>query len=143
MMGGNRIRRLLDRSSGPATLVGAGCRIKGELSGKGDFVVCGEVEGDSNLEGNLTLTPSGRWIGVLRARTVVLAGIVEGEVIAHGKLEIAPTARITGTVTGEAIAVAEGAVVDGAIQTTGPAEAAVFVEKRGQNEGEKPLAEAS
>ena len=104
-------------------------------------MICGEVEGDCNLDGSVTLAPSGRWIGVLRARTVILAGVVEGEVIAHGKLEIAPTARITGTVTGEAIAVAEGAVVDGAIQTTGQREAQEFVEKRGQRDS-KSLAEA-
>lgn len=136
-----KLRRLLDKSGGPATLIGAGCRIKGELDGKGDFVICGEVEGNSNLDGSVTLAPSGRWIGVLRARNVILAGVVEGEVIAHGRLEIAPTARITGTVTGEAIAVAEGAVVDGAIQTTGPSEAKEFVEKRDQRSS-ADLAEA-
>lgn len=133
-MSESKFRRLLDRSGGPATLISAGCRVKGELSGKGDFVICGEVEGDCNLDGSVTLAPSGRWKGVLRARTVILAGIVQGEVIAHGRLEIAPTARITGTVTGEAIAVAEGAVVDGAIQTTGPNEPEEFVEKRGRRD---------
>jgi cytoskeletal protein CcmA (bactofilin family) len=129
-MSDRKFRRFTDRSNGPATLIGAGCRIQGQLSGRGDFVICGEVEGDCNLEGSVTVAPGGRWIGVLQARAVVLAGEIEGEVIAHGKLEIAPSARITGTVTGEAIAVAEGAVVDGAIRTTGPQQPDTFVEKR-------------
>jgi len=136
-MSDRKFRRFMDRSSGPATLIGAGCRVQGQLSGKGDFVICGEVEGDCNLEGTVTVAPGGRWIGVLQARAVVLAGEVEGEVIARGRLEIAPSARIKGTVTGEAIAVAEGAVVDGAIRTTGPQEPDTFVEKR-----EKPDEEA-
>ena len=34
-------------------------------------------------------------------------------------VEITETARISGTVAGEAIAVAEGAVVDGVMKTTG------------------------
>ena len=129
-MSDKKFRRFMDRSNGPATLIGAGCRVQGQLTGKGDFVICGEVEGDCNLEGSVTVAPGGRWIGVLQARAVVLAGEVEGEVIAHGKLEIAPSARITGPVTGEAIAVAEGAMVDGAIRTTGPQQPDTFVEKR-------------
>lgn len=131
-MSDRKYRRLLDRSNGPATLIAAGCSIVGEISGKGDFVICGQVEGDCNLEGTVTLAPEGRWKGILQARNVILAGTVEGEVIAHGRLEIAPTARITGTVTGQAIAVAEGAVVDGAIRTTGPEHPKDFVEKRNQ-----------
>ena len=133
-MSDRKFRRFMDRSNGPATLIGAGCRVQGQLSGKGDFVICGEVEGDCNLEGSVTVAPGGRWIGVLLARAVVLAGEVEGEVIAHGKLEIAPSARITGTVTGEAIAVAEGAVVEGIMKTTGKGEPTGFVEKRHSEE---------
>lgn len=135
-MSDRKFRRLLDRSTGPATLIGAGCRVKGELAGKGDFVICGEVEGDCRLDGTVTLSADGRWIGLLQARNIVLAGTVEGDVIAHGRLEIRPTARITGTVTGEAIAVAEGAVVDGSIRMTGSKEAQTFVEKRREGEEE-------
>jgi cytoskeletal protein CcmA (bactofilin family) len=131
-MSDKKYRRLLDRSNGPATLIGAGCRVHGELSGNGDFVICGEVEGNCKLDGTVTLAPGSRWIGVLQARNVVLAGVVEGDVIANGKLEIGQTARITGTVTGEAIAVAEGAVVDGSIRTTGSKQPDKFVEKRGK-----------
>jgi len=138
-MSDRKFRRLLDRSSGPTTLIGEGCRVQGELSGKGDFVICGEVEGDCNLDGTVTLAPGGRWIGVLQARNVVLAGQIEGEVIARGRLEIAPSARIKGTVTGEAIAVAEGAVVDGAIRTTGHREPETFVEKRAQQDDDGAL----
>jgi cytoskeletal protein CcmA (bactofilin family) len=45
-------------------------------------------------------------------------------------VEITDTARITGTVSGEAIAVAEGAVVEGIMKTTGQPEPTEFVEKR-------------
>jgi cytoskeletal protein CcmA (bactofilin family) len=55
---------------------------------------------------------------------------VEGDIVAAGKVEITDTARITGTVSGEAIAVAEGAVVEGVMKTTGPSEPLEFVEKR-------------
>jgi cytoskeletal protein CcmA (bactofilin family) len=45
-------------------------------------------------------------------------------------VEITNSARIVGTVTGEAIAVAEGAVVEGVMKTTGHAKPVGFVEKR-------------
>jgi cytoskeletal protein CcmA (bactofilin family) len=45
-------------------------------------------------------------------------------------VEIADTAKITGTVSGEAIAVAEGAVVEGVMKTTGRSDPQEFIEKR-------------
>ena len=59
-----------------------------------------------------------------------VAGTVEGDIGAGGRIEISDTARITGTVTGEAIAVAEGAIVQGIMKTTGNTEPVEFVEKR-------------
>ena len=64
------------------------------------------------------------------ALDVIIAGHVEGDITAMGKVEIMDTARITGTVTGEAIAVAEGAIVEGVMKTTGQSEPTAFVEKR-------------
>ena len=49
-------------------------------------------------------------------------------------MEIAESAKITGTVTGEAIAVAEGAVVEGVMKTTVQPEPVGFVEKRGKDD---------
>ena len=45
-------------------------------------------------------------------------------------VEIADSARIAGTVTGAAIAVAEGAVVEGRMKTTDQPGPTGFVEKR-------------
>ncbi len=82
----------------------------------------------------MTLTRSGYWSGTINAGHVVISGHVEGDIVAAGKVEISNTARITGTVMGEAIAVAEGAVVEGQMKTTGKTEPVGFVEKRGTND---------
>lgn len=129
-MSESRMRRMRDRSNGPATLISEGCTIRGELSGQGDFMISGSVEGDCDLEGSVTLAEDGRWKGVIRATHVIVAGSVEGDIEASGNVEISNTARINGTVTGESIAVAEGAVVEGVMKTTGRAEPVEFVEKR-------------
>jgi cytoskeletal protein CcmA (bactofilin family) len=129
-MNDSRLRRLRDRSSDAATLINEGCRISGTITGSGDFLINGEIDGDCDLAGTVTLARNGFWKGTLRAANVIVAGRVEGDIIASGRVEIVNTARISGTVSGEAIAVAEGAVVEGVMKTTGPAEPMEFVEKR-------------
>lgn len=129
-MNDSKLRRLRDKTSGKPTLINEGCRISGEIGGNGDFIIHGEVSGDCDIEGTVTLADSGFWQGSIRAGNVVVAGHVEGDITATGKVEITTTAKILGTVTGEAIAVAEGAVVEGVMKTTGKSEPLEFVEKR-------------
>ena len=123
-------RRLRDLARGPATLISEGCRITGKIDGNGDFMVSGEIVGDCDLQGTLTLTAKGRWKGTLKAGAVIVAGTVEGDVVSPGRIEIGDSANISGTVTGHAIAVAEGAVVQGTMQTTGSQNPTAFNEKR-------------
>lgn len=129
-MNESRLRRLRDRSSSAATLISEGCKVIGTLTGNCDFQVNGEVNGDCEIESTLVLAKSGLWAGTIRAANVIVAGHVEGDIIATGRVEITDTARITGTVSGEAIAVAEGAVVEGVMKTTVQPEPMEFVEKR-------------
>lgn len=133
-MNESRLRRLRDRSSGPATLINEGCKITGVLTGKGDFIINGEIDGDCDVEGTVTLARSGFWSGTIRAGNVIVAGNVEGDIEASGCVEITDTARITGTVSGEAIAVAEGAVVEGVMKTNSQAIPTEFIEKRSTDE---------
>ena len=83
-------------------------RSPGLISGTGSFLVSGEIDGDCDLDGTVTLAPNGLWKGTIKASDVIVAGQVEGDIIATGKVEITDSAHITGTVSGEAIAVAEG-----------------------------------
>jgi cytoskeletal protein CcmA (bactofilin family) len=133
-MNESRFRRIRDRSSGAATLISEGCKISGEISGDCDFHINGEVSGDCDVEGTLTLADNGYWQGKIRASNVIIAGRVEGDISALGKVEITQSARINGTVTGDAIAVAEGAVVEGVMKTTGQSEPLEFIEKRDNDE---------
>ncbi|MEM8817065.1 MAG: polymer-forming cytoskeletal protein [Pseudomonadota bacterium] len=126
----NRLRRIRDRASGAVTLINQGCKVTGLITGTGDYRINGAVEGDCDLEGTVTIHDDGVWAGTVKAQHVIVAGHVDGDILASGHVEISGTARITGTVTGEAIAVAEGAVVEGIMRTTSPAEPQSFTEKR-------------
>ena len=135
-MARNKLRRILDDAGKTTTLIGAGSTFKGDFTGKGSFIVGGAVVGDCDVDGTLTLAIGGSWRGNLRARDVILAGSVQGEVTAERKLEIGATARVEGTVNGAEIAVAEGAVIDGAMHVTSAAAVTRFTEKRAGAAGE-------
>ena len=125
-----RHRRIRDRSSGTATLISEGCRISGVITGSCDFQINGEVEGDCEIDSTLMLAKRGLWKGTIRAANVIISGHVEGDILATGRVEITDTAKITGPVSAQAIAVAEGAVVEGIMKTTSQSEPTEFVEKR-------------
>ena len=129
-MSESKTRRLRDSSGGPGTLISEGCKIEGLLTGSGNFMINGEIEGECDIDGSVTLARGGFCKGLLKADTVIVAGTIEGDIVANGQVEIADTAKIMGTVTGEAIAVAEGAVVEGVMKTSGRTEPQEFVEKR-------------
>ena len=129
-MSDSKLRRLRDSAGGPGTLISEGCKIEGVLSGTGNFLVSGEIDGACDIEGSVTLASNGFWKGTIKASVIIIAGTIEGDVVATGRVEISNTAKIKGTISGEEIAVAEGAVVDGAMQTTGRCAPVEFVEKR-------------
>ena len=129
-MNDSKLRRLRDQSKGAATLINDGCKISGTITGSGEFLINGEVDGDCDINGSLTLAHNGLWQGTISADDIIIAGHVEGDISARGKVEITSSARISGTVTAEAIAVAEGAIVEGVMKTTGQKEPYEFVEKR-------------
>ena len=111
-------------------MISDGCKIVGVISGVGDFIISGDIDGDSDIDGTVTITGKGLWKGRVKAQSVIVAGTVNGDIEAAGSIEITDTAKISGTVSGEAIAVAEGAIVEGVMKTTGRSDPTNFVEKR-------------
>jgi cytoskeletal protein CcmA (bactofilin family) len=123
-------RRIQDSSAGPTTYIAASTKIVGTITGQGPYVFCGTVEGDCDINGPLTLAPGAIWRGTLKASDLVVAGTVEGDVVARQRVEISGTARVTGSLSGNSIAVAEGAVIEGDIKVTNGEQPATFQEKR-------------
>ena len=132
-MSDTKTRRLRDSAGGPGTLISEGCKIEGLLTGSGNFMINGEIEGECDIDGSVTLARSGYFKGLLKATSVIIAGTVDGDIVVEGQVEISETAKITGTVSGEAIAVAAGAVVEGVMKTTGRSDPQEFIAKRKQD----------
>ncbi len=108
-------RRVLDGVSAlPATIRGDAVFI-GNVEGQENFVVHGQVRGDSDVHGVLMLGPSCDWHGNIVANVVVVKGRVTGNITARSKVELRATARVKGDLRSPLIAVAEGAVVQGRV----------------------------
>lgn len=123
-------RRMQDGTNGPTTYVAASTKIVGTISGQGSYVFCGSVEGDCDIDGPLTLAESGRWKGTLKATDIVVAGTVDGDVVAKQRVEVSSKARISGSISGNSIAVAEGAIIEGEIKVASGAAPITYQEKR-------------
>src|ERR1700743_496520 len=109
-------RRFLDSSNATPTFIGADSVFVGDIRGKGQFVVSGEVHGDGELDGALNLSATGTWHGHVRAQQGIVAGTISGGLIVKDKLEIGYTAVIRGKVSARTVAIARGAIVDGEIE---------------------------
>jgi cytoskeletal protein CcmA (bactofilin family) len=129
----DQTRRFLEstlQASATATFIATDSLFVGNIRGRGQFVVFGEVQGDGDLEGGLNLSATGRWIGTIRAHEAIVAGTILGELEVAGKLEIGCTAVIRGSISARAIAIAKGAIVDGELVVTSGTAIIEFEEKR-------------
>lgn len=105
-------------ANGAATYVAPGTKIVGNVSGEGTYIFCGEIEGECDISGPVTIAEGSHWKGSVRATDIILAGTVEGDVTAKKRVEIAGTARVSGSLRGGSIVVAEGAVIEGEVSIT-------------------------
>jgi cytoskeletal protein CcmA (bactofilin family) len=124
-------RRVSDKTSSTPTFVGVGTEFVGTLNCQGDLVVGGTARADCTVGGSFTLSEGGAWEGRLQATNAVIAGDVVGDILVAEQLEIRKTARIRGSVTARSIAVAQGALIDGAMSVTSGAPVVRFEERRG------------
>jgi cytoskeletal protein CcmA (bactofilin family) len=98
------------------TLIGQGVAIDGEISGDGDLTLEGRVTGWIVVrDGTLTVAPTARVDGDVRAPRIVVQGEVLGAVVASERIELAPTAKVEGSLSAERIAIAEGAWFSGTL----------------------------
>ncbi len=123
-------RRFLEGSSSAPTFIGAESVFVGNIRGAGPFVVSGEVHGDGEIAGGLTLSATGTWNGFVQAEQAIVAGKITGGLCVRDKLEIGYTAVIHGRVSARTIAIAKGAIVDGEIEVTSGLPVDEFEEKR-------------
>ena len=125
-------RRLIDQIGDSPTFVAEGSRVSGDLETTGPLVVCGSVRGDGRVGGALRMAVTAEWEGEIHAQAAVIAGKVTGRLVVEDKLEVGTTAVIRADIVARVIAVARGAVIDGAVTVTSGQPVLQFEEKRAE-----------
>jgi cytoskeletal protein CcmA (bactofilin family) len=108
-------------SSKASACISQGIRIKGEITGSEDLFVDGPVEGKVQLaNGSLTVGPNGSVKADVAAREVVVRGRVEGKIAGRERVQVWSTGHVTGEVQTQRLAIEDGAVLRGKVETGRP-----------------------
>jgi cytoskeletal protein CcmA (bactofilin family) len=111
--------------NGEVTIVGAGARLEGNVVSAGNLRIDGQVKGQINAEGDVSLSPQSQVEADIRAQNVSVAGRFKGSILVKGKAHLARGGRIDGDITSKTLVVEEGGVFHGqSIMDGGGAEGA-------------------
>jgi cytoskeletal protein CcmA (bactofilin family) len=117
--------------SGPApeprsetTRITKGVAVRGEISGREDLYIDGEVQGSIRLaDAGVTVGPNGRVTAEMDAREITIHGRVEGSLRARERVAVGRSGNVTGDVATHRIVIEEGAVFNGTIDIVRPEDA--------------------
>lgn len=96
-------------------IIGKGITIRGSLTGAGDLVVEGRVEGQVNLKNQLTIESSGIVEADIRADELTINGTASGNIDAGTKVSINQSAKVNGDIKATRVVIEDGAVFNGSI----------------------------
>lgn len=97
-------------------IIGKGIVVKGNLTGGGDLVIEGRVEGQISLKNHLTIEGSGRVEADIRAEELTINGDASGNIDATGRVAINASAKVAGDIKAPRVVIEDGAVFNGSIE---------------------------
>jgi len=101
---------------GGAAIIGRSVVLKGQIYGREDLTIDGEVEGTVELqEHRLTVGPNGKVTATIKAREIVVLGTIQGNVETREKIEIRKEAKVVGDIRTARIVIEDGAFFKGSI----------------------------
>ena len=99
--------------------IGKSIRVKGDVVAREPFLIAGRVEGTIAVDQHtLTIAPEATVNAAITAESVVIEGTVEGDLAAINKIVIQTTAKVEGECSAPIVSIADGAIVQGKIETT-------------------------
>jgi cytoskeletal protein CcmA (bactofilin family) len=100
-----------------ASVIGAGLKIQGEITGDSDLVVEGEAHGRIRMvNGRVTVAPKGRVNADIEAVEISVEGFVQGGLKASDKVRLGPASQVQGSVMTPRIAIEDGARLRGKVE---------------------------
>jgi cytoskeletal protein CcmA (bactofilin family) len=114
-------------------IAGNGLIIKGELTADEDLTIDGQFEGSIDIPGHHLVTSEGSNVNAaVTAHAVTVQGRLEGHISAE-RVDFAPTALVEASVVTERLAVEDGALFNGAVNTDRARAAADIAKHRRQS----------
>jgi cytoskeletal protein CcmA (bactofilin family) len=102
-----------------ATVVGAGIRISGRVTGEEDLHVEGRIDGSIQLSDTLFVAPGGIVAAEVEAHNVVVSGVIVGNVTARDCVTLHSGAKLVGDITAPRLVIADGAAFKGNVRMGG------------------------
>ena len=103
-----------------ACLVGKGIQIRGNLSGSGDLVIEGRLEGHVALEDHVVVEEIGTVVADIETRELTINGKMSGNISASDRVSISSTATMIGDVRAPRVVIEDGARFRGTIEMDVP-----------------------
>lgn len=98
------------------SLIAPDIAIEGKIEGAGHVRIAGRFKGDVNVRGDLTIEPSAKVNGSVRAEKVVISGELTGNIENATHVELQPNGAITGDLKAASLAVAAGSRMRGHVE---------------------------
>src|SRR5689334_3939538 len=116
----SRTERTADTSTrgGPGGVLSSGVSIVGDVTFKTELLIDGEIKGDVNSTGTLTVGENAKVIGDINVGSVTIRGTVEGNVTVTERCTLAAGAILRGDVAAPRLAVDENAAFSGSARIT-------------------------
>jgi len=96
-----------------STIIGKGSKITGTLKVDGGVRIDGEIEGEVESNGFVTIGTTGIANANIKAQECLIAGKVNGNVNTKEALELDKTAHLTGDITAKVVKITAGAIFNG------------------------------
>ncbi len=97
-------------------IIGKGIVIKGNLTGGGDLIIEGRVEGQIALKNHLTIEQTGKVQADIRAEELTINGEASGNIDATTRVAISTSAKVAGDIKAPRVVIEDGAVFNGSIE---------------------------
>lgn len=118
-----------------------GIRIKGELTGKADLLIDGEVDGSIRLnESRLTVGQAGHIRANIEAAEIFVKGQVEGNLRGRERVILGSSSHVMGDLEAPRVAIEDGAKFNGRVEMGPSADAREHQNKRASQPVAAPAA---
>ena len=124
----------VERGDQDTSFFGAQLSVKGKVSGGGNLIVMGKLEGEFDLQGELVVAPTALINGEVRAVNVTVSGGFSGALLVREKIHLEKSAVVSGRLLAPKLSIAAGAVFNGEVEMKKPSESQPAANSPGSKE---------